>query len=597
MVRIKRTVCASLALVMLLSCAYPALAAGAVAESIAEYIDSASWSSLAYSYTGSSGKTVTGGEAFVNRTWYEVYGYDTFGAKCRTVTPGRGDTLADFTNASARAGDILVFEDVRWMLVYEVGETRATVYELQGTNKFDYSIVRLTLTYAELEAEYPDTAFFLYKIDDSVYSGLDGSNETPVTLTTPITQSVINRQAVTDTNAVIAGRVEKERGVVLSSVGFILKNTGLGKTITNYSEAAGDVAASNTGFDVWYDLSSILTDPLTPGTRYAYQFYATTGSGSSLKTYYGKELSFTTTGSAAVTGDYTVYFDANGGKLSSSSASSKEVVSGERYGELPTPTREGYSFLGWYTAKNGGSKITERSVVGLDGDITLYAHWECEHEHYKNGRCENCGKLSSDYNHDRRGMNNFHHRRDFQKDHFNDVSERSWYYDSVSNAYIMGLIDGVTAASFDPDGTLTIAQAIKIAACLHQIYYEGEIDFTESSPWYQVYVDYALENGIIDDEFSNYNAVIDRGEFAAILANALPDEALESINDVGDGRIPDVDMDYAHAPSIYRLYRAGIVNGTDDKGCFNPDSSIKRSEVAAIINRMTDGSQRCKVKL
>jgi len=43
------------------------------------------------------------------------------------------------------------------------------------------------------------------------------------------------------------------------------------------------------------------------------------------------------------------------------------------YGYLPTPTRDGYTFDGWYTAFSGGTKVTATDVVS--GDITLYAHW------------------------------------------------------------------------------------------------------------------------------------------------------------------------------------------------------------------------------
>ena len=41
--------------------------------------------------------------------------------------------------------------------------------------------------------------------------------------------------------------------------------------------------------------------------------------------------------------------------------------------DLPTPYRENYRFLGWYTEEEGGDIVTDYS---LDEDITLYAHWE-----------------------------------------------------------------------------------------------------------------------------------------------------------------------------------------------------------------------------
>ena len=50
------------------------------------------------------------------------------------------------------------------------------------------------------------------------------------------------------------------------------------------------------------------------------------------------------------TGEYTVTFDANGGTLQgygNASQASKQVTYGGTYGDLPTPTREGYTFAGW----------------------------------------------------------------------------------------------------------------------------------------------------------------------------------------------------------------------------------------------------------
>ena len=71
-------------------------------------------------------------------------------------------------------------------------------------------------------------------------------------------------------------------------------------------------------------------------------------------------------------GVYTLTFDANGGAISESS---KTIYYGESIGSLPTPTREGFTFDGWYTAKTDGTKITEATVSSFDADTTVYAHW------------------------------------------------------------------------------------------------------------------------------------------------------------------------------------------------------------------------------
>lgn len=69
---------------------------------------------------------------------------------------------------------------------------------------------------------------------------------------------------------------------------------------------------------------------------------------------------------------YKVSFNPNTGKVGTKS---KYVTKGSTYGSLPTPTKKGYKFLGWYTKKKGGSKITETKTVGLSKNITLYARW------------------------------------------------------------------------------------------------------------------------------------------------------------------------------------------------------------------------------
>lgn len=64
-----------------------------------------------------------------------------------------------------------------------------------------------------------------------------------------------------------------------------------------------------------------------------------------------------------------IVFAPNGGRVSSGS---KTVICGKTYGTLPTPTRRGYTFAGWYTAKSGGSS----SVVRTTRNQTLYARWK-----------------------------------------------------------------------------------------------------------------------------------------------------------------------------------------------------------------------------
>ena len=69
---------------------------------------------------------------------------------------------------------------------------------------------------------------------------------------------------------------------------------------------------------------------------------------------------------------YTVTFNANGGYTSPRTAS---VTYSMSYGTLPTPTRTGYTFVGWYTAATGGTQVTAVTQVTTPADHSIYAHW------------------------------------------------------------------------------------------------------------------------------------------------------------------------------------------------------------------------------
>ena len=183
-----------------------------------------------------------------------------------------------------------------------------------------------------------------------------------------------------------------------------------------------------------------------------------------------------------------------------------------------------------------------------------------------------------------------------EQTHFIDVLRDSWYYSSVYSAHENGLIDGVGGRRFDPDATLTVAQAIKLSAALHQLDRTGEVSLKNGAGnWYDSYVSYAIANSILEERYADYsreqmNAPVTRGEFVHIFHGAL--EHYEQINTVADNAIPDVKLGDVFAAEIYELYRAGILHGNDTAGTFRPESTIKRSEAAAILLRMFEPSAR-----
>jgi uncharacterized repeat protein (TIGR02543 family) len=68
-----------------------------------------------------------------------------------------------------------------------------------------------------------------------------------------------------------------------------------------------------------------------------------------------------------------VTFNPNGG--SAPNPKDKGINPGSTYGTLPTTSRSGYTFDGWYTQANGGTKVDSNTHVSNSKNHTLYAHW------------------------------------------------------------------------------------------------------------------------------------------------------------------------------------------------------------------------------
>lgn len=183
---------------------------------------------------------------------------------------------------------------------------------------------------------------------------------------------------------------------------------------------------------------------------------------------------------------------------------------------------------------------------------------------------------------------------------FTDVQPKDWFHNDVLAAVQRGLVNGMTPTTYEPSGTLTAAQCVKLASCMHQLYNTGSVTLVNSpkgAKWYRSYVDYALQNGILTQEFDNYDAALSRQQFVEIFYRALPGSTYTAINSIADGAIPDVGISDAAAAEIYAFYRAGILTGYTNSvsyadHAFGPQSTISRAEVAAIMNRMFDPAAR-----
>jgi len=75
--------------------------------------------------------------------------------------------------------------------------------------------------------------------------------------------------------------------------------------------------------------------------------------------------------------EYELILHVNGGNAWTDTEGTASVTYGSTYGELPVPTRDGYSFQGWYTTQtcDDGTMITADTLVQITETQTLYAKW------------------------------------------------------------------------------------------------------------------------------------------------------------------------------------------------------------------------------
>lgn len=70
--------------------------------------------------------------------------------------------------------------------------------------------------------------------------------------------------------------------------------------------------------------------------------------------------------------EFTISYDPNGGSVTTDFF---HVTYGDTFGELATPRRVGYEFVGWFSNRQNGIQIHEDTVVTADSPTTLYARW------------------------------------------------------------------------------------------------------------------------------------------------------------------------------------------------------------------------------
>lgn len=261
------------------------------------------------------------------------------------------------------------------------------------------------------------------------------------------------------------------------------------------------------------------TDPngITGDVTYVYRF-GSTGGGSS----------------SGHSTRYTLHYESNGG----TAYKDERCSSGTKVTLDKTPTRESYTFTGWYADKALTQKITS---VTMNSDKTVYAGWEAT------GVPD---KLNGD-------------------DHF---------------AYVIGYPDG----KVHPEGNISRAETATIFFRLLKadirdgnLTADNEFSDVSDGQWHNKAISTMAKLGIVKgrraDRFDP-NASITRAEFAAICAR-FSTRTVEN-----SGSFSDISGHWAEN-EIERAAAFGWISGYPD-GTFRPDARITRAEAMTMINRV-----------
>ena len=271
---------------------------------------------------------------------------------------------------------------------------------------------------------------------------------------------------------------------------------------------------------------------------------------------------------------------------------------------------DGYRLIGWNTRWSGtGTTYAVGDSYEADAPLTLYAIWTrvALQDLQVPKNTGGTGYTGDDSGSDSDGttgeekpvgsFDNFTTKQTYQG--YSDVEEGKWYEQEgvLQTVTELGLMSGDGDGGFRPEDSIRYREIIKLAAVISSTYGGDGFAFDQSQGdnWYDCYVSYLASAQIINaDEFQELASNATRASVAYLLAKCLPEEALEPINDLSYDDIPDVDGSGPYDAYILRLYRAGVLQGSDERGTFYGETEITRAEIAALVVRLTNPARRIK---
>lgn len=147
------------------------------------------------------------------------------------------------------------------------------------------------------------------------------------------------------------------------------------------------------------------------------------------------------------------------------------------------------------------------------------------------------------------------------------------------------VVSGYPDGTFKPNASISVSEFTKI---LMAGAYD-DMDYPSSTPWYQSYLDTALDKGIIlNGEYKDYTREITRYEMARMIARAGEDQGkFEITNTTSTNFGDDNKISSAGKPYIKAVSDVGIITGYPN-GNFGPADKATRAEASVMLNRLLD---------
>ena len=178
---------------------------------------------------------------------------------------------------------------------------------------------------------------------------------------------------------------------------------------------------------------------------------------------------------------------------------------------------------------------------------------------------------------------------------FTDVERGRWSYDYILNMYQLGIVNGCTETTFEPEGSVTRAQFVKMIACLDGVdtsaYAKCRFTDVSDKSYAAPYIEWAANNGIVKGVSETSflpDDNITREQMAAIICRYADYAGIKLAENAPAVTFTDSAQISAYAaPSVTALQRAGIICGSqnaDGSYSYCPRAYATREQACKVLS-------------